>query len=282
MNVSEPVRYPTPDGTTLALRNIAGVGAPLVLLHGFTGDGTTMLDLADSARDGRPAVVIDLIGHGLADAPDRAEPYDMASVVDQVLSIVGTREHGTVHLLGYSMGGRVALSMAARAPWYFASVTTVSATAGLASPVERQARYDQDQALADHLLDIGLDSFIDEWLAMPLFAPLMAGLDTEARAATIAQRRQSSALGLANSLRRTGTGSMPPVWDALASLRSPLLAIAGELDAKYVRLAHELAETCPFGQAAVVAEAGHALPTENPDAVATLVREFLKGCSERD
>ena len=273
--------HPTPDGTALAVRTIRGTGDPLVLLHGFTGDGTTMMELAEEARGDRSAVMIDLVGHGASAAPDRLEPYLMASVVDQVLSIVGTRPHGTVHLLGYSMGGRVALSMAARAPWYFASVISVSSTAGIEDPVERQARHDADQEMADHLLEIGLESFVPEWLDLPLFAPLMDRLDEDGRAATIRQRLASNPVGLANSLRGTGAGSMPPVWSSLASLRSPLLAIAGSLDERYVAIAERLAEVCPFGETATVDGAGHALPLENPHRVATLVRQFLEGCDER-
>jgi 2-succinyl-6-hydroxy-2,4-cyclohexadiene-1-carboxylate synthase len=274
-------RHPTPDGTTLVVRTIPGSGNPLVLLHGFTGDGTTMEAVAEGARRGRPAVMIDLIGHGESDAPDRLEPYHMPSVVDQVLSIVGSQPYGTVHLAGYSMGGRVALSMAARAPWYFASVTSISSTAGIDDPVERQARHDADQARADQLLAMGVEAFVEEWLQLPLFAPLVAGLSPDAMAATVTQRNRSTAIGLANSLRATGTGSMPPVWDSLASLRSPLLAMVGSLDERYVELAGRLADVCPFGEHAVIPDAGHALPLENPDAVATLLGDFLEGCEQR-
>lgn len=274
-------RHPTPDGTVLTVRTLPGEGNPLVLLHGFTGDGTTMHTVAEDARRGRPAVMIDLLGHGESDAPDIIEPYRMPSVVDQVLSIVGSQPHGTVHLAGYSMGGRVALSMAARAPWYFASVTSISSTAGIEDPVERQARYDADQARADHLESVGIEAFIDEWLALPLFGPLCARLTESQREATKAQRRQNRAKGLANSLRATGTGSMPPVWESLASLRSPLLAMAGALDAPYVERATRLADVCPFGSHATVADAGHALPLEDPAAVATLLGDFLESCDGR-
>jgi pimeloyl-ACP methyl ester carboxylesterase len=100
-------------------------------------------------------------------------------------------------------------------------------------------------------------------------------------AATVTQRNRSTAIGLANSLRATGTGSMPPVWDSLASLRSPLLAMVGSLDERYVELAGRLADVCPFGEHAVIPDAGHALPLENPDAVATLLGDFLEGCEQR-
>lgn len=266
------------DGTKIAVRHLAGDGQPIVALHGFTGDGSTMEPLVSAARAGRPAVLIDCIGHGQSDAPDTLEPYMMSSVVDQVLSVVGSHGSGIVHLVGYSMGGRIALSVAARAPWHFASVTTLSATPGISDPIERAARHDADLAMAERIEANGLETFVDGWLALPLFAPMVSAMDSEELHATRKQRLTNSSLGLANSLRGTGTGAMPPVWSSLPGLRSPFLALAGSLDRRYVDIAREAAACAPFGRSGVVPDAGHALHVENPDEVARLLREFLKGC----
>ncbi len=266
------------DGTSLAVRRLDGTGNPIVALHGFTGDGSTMLPLLDACRKGRPAMAIDLVGHGASASPDSLEHYAMPSVVDQVLSLIGPHDPATVHLLGYSMGGRVALSIAARAPWYFASIITISSTPGILDPAERTVRYDADQERARHLEEIGVEAFIDEWLTMPLFAPYMAGLSEAERAATIAQRNTGSATGLANSLRGTGTGSMPPTWQTLPSVRSPILAIAGSLDTAYVETAERIAEAAPFAQSAIVDGVGHVAHHENCSAVAAPIAAFLEGC----
>jgi len=281
-NTSEPsppvelVR--TADGTQLAVRRRSGDGSLIVALHGFTGDGTTMLNLVDQCRMGRPALLIDLVGHGASDAPEHVEMYAMSSVVDQVLSVVGPHEPGSVHLIGYSMGGRVALSVAARAPWFFASISTISATAGIDDPIERAARYDADMARADELERMGVDEFIDAWLELDLFAPFIGSLDEGERRATERQRKSSTALGLANSLRGTGTGSMPPVWAALASVRSPLLAVAGSLDSRYVAVAQRLADVAMFGRSHVVEGVGHVAHHENCRDVGSRIAEFLEVC----
>ena len=265
------------DGTRLAVRRIPGTGPLIVALHGFTGDGGTMLPLVEACRGEKPAMLIDLIGHGQSDAPDFVEPYTMASVVDQVLSLIGPHEPGTVHLIGYSMGGRVVLSMAARAPWYFGSVITISASPGIDDPAERAGRHDVDLERADQLEEIGVAAFIDEWLALDLFAPYVSSLSTSDRAATIEQRRASSSVGLANSLRGTGTGAMPPLWTALASIRSPLLAIAGSLDQRYVSIAEQIAEAAPFGSFETIEGVGHVAHVENCGAVGTAIANFLEG-----
>ena len=162
------------DGTTLAVREVSGEGSLIVGLHGFTGSGEDLLPLLQAVRAGRPCIAVDVVGHGASDSPDHLESYSMAAVVDQVLSIVGPRQPSSVHLVGYSMGGRIALSMGARAPWYFSSITSLSATPGVEDPTKRAARHEADLALADHIESVGVDAFIDEWLDKDLFAPYLS------------------------------------------------------------------------------------------------------------
>jgi len=280
MSSDDPIVHQilTPDGTTLAVRELHGSGQPILALHGFTGDGSTMMPMIEELRQHRPAFLVDLVGHGQSDAPETLEPYTIASVVDQMLFLVGGYPTQTVHVVGYSMGGRVALSMAARAPWHFASLTVLSSTAGLAEPDARSARYEADLALADRIETIGVQAFIDEWLAKPLFASLVDHLGLAGLAETKARRTAASATGLAQSLRGSGTGAMPPVWDSLAGLQTPLLALAGELDEKYVELAHRLADAVPHGRSEIIPNAGHVLPLENPKAVSTSIANHLEGC----
>ncbi len=267
-----------PDGIKLAFRRLDGVGDLIVAIHGFSGDGLTMLALTEACRDGRPALLVDVVGHGQSDSPAHLEHYSMTSVVDQVLSVIGPHEPMTVHLLGYSMGGRIALAMAARAPWYFASITTLSATPGIEDPVERATRYDKDQERALELEAQGMTSFFDAWLDQPLFASYVASLSPAELQATKEQRTSGNVQGLSNSLRGTGTGSMAPVWNSLSSVRSPVLTIAGSLDERYVAIARRVSEACPLGESEVIDNAGHVVHHENLPAVATRVTSFLAKC----
>lgn len=268
-----------PDGSTIGFRHLEGSSEQsdiIIAIHGFTGDSTTMFPLIEASRGSWPALLVDVIGHGASSAPEHLEHYTMASVVDQILALIGPREPGTVHLVGYSMGGRIALSMAARAPWFFASVSTISATAGIEDPAERSQRYDLDNELALELEQLGVAQFVQQWLEQPLFSSYVAALSSSEYDQTVSQRSAQSARGLANSLRATGTGAMPPLWTSLQGLRSPLLAIAGELDTKFVEIAERLGATAPNGRTRIVSGAGHVVHVENLDEVSSALAAHLK------
>src|SRR5690606_19116726 len=110
----------------------------------------------------------------------------------------------------------------------------VSATGGIDDDAERTARRRSDDALADRIEAIGVDAFLDEWLAQPLFATL------DEAAAGREERRANTAAGLASSLRLAGSGTQMPLWDRLRTLDVPTLVVAGALDPKFVALGERL------------------------------------------
>jgi 2-succinyl-6-hydroxy-2,4-cyclohexadiene-1-carboxylate synthase len=239
-------------------------GERVVLVHGFTQNRACWAPFDHALASGVAPVsvtAVDLPGHGSAAALD----LDFGASTGR-LGIDG----GQATYLGYSMGGRVALALACQVPAIVERLVLVSASPGIADPTERAARCVSDEALADRLERIGLDAFLEEWLAQPLFASLPT------RAAHIDQRRQNTVAGLASSLRRSGTGAMPPLWDALPELTMPVLLIAGALDTKFVALAHAMAARIgPTARVALVEGAGHTAHLERPDTVAALVGRWL-------
>src|SRR5262245_42343701 len=93
-----------------------GAGRPLLLLHGFTGSAATWLSLIGALPPHTGAIVPDLIGHGRSDSPPAAERYRMECCVADLLALLDALEVERADVLGYSMGGRVALQLAAAAP----------------------------------------------------------------------------------------------------------------------------------------------------------------------
>jgi 2-succinyl-6-hydroxy-2,4-cyclohexadiene-1-carboxylate synthase len=253
----------------------SGAGRPLLLLHGFTGSAATWAPLIAALPPHFHTIAPDLIGHGGSDSPPDADRYRMERCVADLLALLDVLQIGCADVLGYSMGGRVALQLAAAAPTRVGALVLESSSPGIAEAAERQARVAADEALAELIARDGLAAFVDRWERLPLFAS-QAALPAETRARLRAQRLHNNPLGLVNSLRGMGTGNQESLWDRLGTLHVSTLLIAGELDAKYRALAHQMAAGLPNARAVIVQGAGHAVHLEQPQTFAKNVLEFLE------
>ena len=176
-------------------------------------------------------------------------------------------------LVGYSLGGRLALRAVLRDPARYAGLVTVSTTAGIEETVSRSARAEADDRLASWIEASSIEDVVRVWERQPLFAD-QSEVVVEAQRPG---RLSHDPAGLALLLRTAGQGVLEPVWHELLSLELPVLAIAGDRDDGYVRAARRIAETAPRARAAIVGEAGHAPQLQQPEEVARLIVEFLEG-----
>jgi 2-succinyl-6-hydroxy-2,4-cyclohexadiene-1-carboxylate synthase len=179
-------------------------------------------------------------------------------------------------LAGYSMGGRLVLHAALAEPGRYAAAVTVGAAAGIDDPRARAERRRSDARLADWIERHPIEAVVERWERLPIFATQPSALVAAQRPGRLAH----DPADLARLLRSAGQGALEPVWDGLRSLRTPLLAIAGERDHRYARAAERMAALAPAGQAALVAGAGHATHLERPDCVARLIAGFLDRTAE--
>ena len=250
---------------------------PLVLLHGFTGDNSTWSGLLPELARRWPGPIfgLELVGHGHSPAPADPAAYRMSATLAAILASLDRAElPGPVHWLGYSMGGRVALSLALAHPERIASLCLVGASPGLAEPEARSARVAADEALARSIEQAGLEAFVDRWMANPLFAS-QARLGPADLAAARAQRLGCQPEALAHSLRQLGSGRMPSLWDRLSDLAAPTLLIAGGLDAKFDALSRRMAARIPGSRLVSIPDTGHAVHVEAPARLAGALIGFL-------
>ncbi|MCB9136844.1 MAG: 2-succinyl-6-hydroxy-2,4-cyclohexadiene-1-carboxylate synthase [Caldilineaceae bacterium] len=247
-------------------------GAPLVLLHGFTGSGAEWDEFARGT--GRTLIAPDLMGHGATHAPADPQRYAMDGAAADVAELIRQMSAEPVHLLGYSMGGRLALYIAQAYPELLRSLTLESASPGLMTPAERAARRASDSKLADAIEQDGVPQFVTRWERIPLFAS-QARLSMTTRKMLRARRLANQAMGLANSLRGMGTGSQPSLWPRLAELALPALLITGAEDEKFRAINRQMADRMPQAQLVVVGAAGHAVHLEQPERFRQIVLEFV-------
>jgi 2-succinyl-6-hydroxy-2,4-cyclohexadiene-1-carboxylate synthase len=243
-----------------------GSGETVLLLHGFTGRGRAWDKLIE--RIGSPApyqwLTVDLLGHGLTSSPADPTRYEMQFAAADLVALILDLTTPPIHLVGYSMGGRLALYLAIHYPHLFRSLILESSSPGLATTEERQARQASDEQLAQKIEREGIDAFAHYWQQLPLFAS-QSQLPESVREQLYQQRRQNNPLGLANSLRGMGTGRQPSLWERLPELHLPVRLLAGALDSKFVAIAQQMAVRLPQAQLIIIPQAGHTIHLEQPD-----------------
>ena len=212
-------------------------------------------------------VTPDLPGHGRLGDVEEAR-------LEDVLDLVTGCVDGPFDLLGYSMGGRLALHCALALPDRVRRLILESASPGLATDRERALRRSADAVLAERLLTGGMAAFADEWSAKGVLGP-GPYRDEVDQARVDAIRRAQRPGGLAAALRGLGTGSLPSLWARLARLRPPTGLIVGALDTKFEAIARRMATAIREPTLVVVPHAGHTVHLDRPDAWLTFVLGFL-------
>ncbi|WP_062307359.1 2-succinyl-6-hydroxy-2,4-cyclohexadiene-1-carboxylate synthase [Alicyclobacillus sendaiensis] len=263
-------------GVRYAYRFIPG-DEPCLFLHGFTGAGDVFVPVLERMlRFGcQPSAILpDLLGHGASDVPEDAARLSMDETVHDLDALLDELDISSCKVVGYSMGGRVALAFAIHFPHRVRALVLESASPGIQDPREREARRHEDDRLADEMEARGLEWFVSEWERRPIFATHEA-LPEEAKALQRAVRLSGSARGYAQSLRGLGTGRQPSYWDMLDQLAMPVALVTGALDAKFTGIAERMRSRLRNAMHVRIDGAGHTPHLEQPDRFAEWFAQFL-------
>src|SRR5699024_4295810 len=257
------------DDATYYVR-VEGDGPAVVLLHGFTSSGESWETLAEALKDTYTVISIDLPGHGRTVTPDR----NMKECCTDIAFLLQSLHYTHVHMVGYSMGGRVALSFAYYYPELVGSLLLESASPGLRTEKERFERKSTDEKLARTIEEDGIFSFVAYWENIPLFASQQT-LPEEVRVNVQKERLAQKEKGLAMSLRKMGTGSQMALWNKLEDIQAPTMLLVGEYDHKFVSINQQMQQKLPSATLEVIPGAGHTVHLERPKVFSKWVRHFL-------
>jgi 2-succinyl-6-hydroxy-2,4-cyclohexadiene-1-carboxylate synthase len=248
------------------------LSSAVLFLHGFMGSSADWREVMAALGDRTFRIAVDLPGHGasLELAPDT---YKVEGAARAVIGILDGLEVVHPVMVGYSMGGRLALYLALRYPERCAGLFLESASPGLENSSKRAARRAADESKAKRLESGDLEAFLRDWYRQPLFASL-AQDEILLRQTTEARRRNDPG-ELARSLRGMGTGSQPSLWGELESLSMPALAVAGGLDEKYAGISSRMRSINPRIRSTVVPGAGHTVHAEAPAEYVALLGRFV-------
>lgn len=227
-----------------------------LLLHGFTGRAASWAGFDGDA--------IDLPGHGC--------PVDREAGFEGGVAFVAAeirRRGAPVHLVGYSLGGRLALGTCVAFPELVANATLIGANTGIDDD-NRAARRTWETEVSSRLRRGDLAAFLDWWSRLPLFST-QAKLPVATLAAQDEIRRTNDPFALADAFEAFALSAMPDYRPRLATLDVPITFVAGALDDKYARIAEDAAARMENGRAVIVEGAGHNVPLERPEAIAQLI-----------
>jgi len=254
----------------------------VVLLHGFLGNAADWSPIVEGLGPDFACSAPDLPGHGAsawAEADGDATGVDFDLTVGALVEDLERRGlHGVV-LVGYSLGGRLALAAGLRRPDLFRGLVLESASPGLGDAEERRVRVLSDTRSARALEEMStpgeFQAFLRDWYEQAVFASLRGRPDL--LKVLLRVREANDPRGLAAALRGLGLGRQPDFWPLLPDFGLPVLLICGALDRKFCQIAERMAELLPRGAVHEMAECGHNVHLDHPAGYTTVLKRFLEG-----
>lgn len=247
---------------------------PILWLHGFLGSCQEFEPIVRQLQSEFYCIRIDLPGHGQTQWNGS---YSIERTAQAIVQFVTELSLPATAIVGYSMGGRIALHLALNFPELFPIAIVVSGSPGLQTATERQVRWQQDVVLADRL-QANYPQFLKAWYDQPLFTSFKQHPNFDA---IFQQRLQQHPAELAKCLRDLSTGKQPSGWAHLATHHRPLLLLAGESDRKFVTLNQAMADLAPAAQLQIIPDSGHVIQVEQPWVMAEWIAGFLRADGDK-
>ncbi len=239
----------------------------LVWLHGFLGSAEDW-QATRNAFTRWPQLYLDLPGHGASEALSTQGFDEFFTQLTFTLAELNITRYW---LIGYSLGGRLAMYTACQRPAGLQGIIIEGGNPGLRDSQERLLRIESDQSWAMRFTAEPLEKVLDAWYRQPVFASLS---DT-ARRQLIQVRAGNQPAALGSVLGNFSLGLQPWLGDALAVLPVPFHYLCGARDQKFQGIAHALG--VPFH---LIEHAGHNAHRENPVAYCQCVIDILTHYSE--
>lgn len=252
----------------LACGRCKQVSDKIQVFHGFLGVKSDF-DLLNRELSEPELIGYDLAGHG-----KQSGLSEEAFLTTSQVRFWRERLPEDSILLGYSMGGRLALQLACRYPDFLHGLILVGASPGLKTAEEQRERRKWDRKMAERL-KIDLRSFLQDWNKLPIIST-QKNIDPLHRKKMQESRVQQNPSQLAKSMEIFGTGSMPSCWHLLEKIQIPVLLLIGEQDQKYRKIAQEMDVILPNAQVQIISDAGHCCHLEQPIQTARIIENWIE------
>ncbi|MBE8988284.1 2-succinyl-6-hydroxy-2,4-cyclohexadiene-1-carboxylate synthase [Nostoc sp. LEGE 12450] len=252
----------------------------IVFLHGFMGNINEFDEAIKFLAEDFSYLILDLPGHGKTEVVGGDEYYGMEPTAQAIINLLDELKIDKCHLIGYSMGGRLALYLTLKFPERFMKVVLESASPGLATEAERLERARRDVQIARKLsrsiIPTDFAAFLSNWYNQPIFGYIKNHPQYDCM---IESRLQNNPQELEKSLRFMGNGCQPSLWEKLQENKIHILLLAGEYDKKFIFINIEMAKLCKFAQLKIIKNTAHNIHFENTLAFVENIKYFLSTAS---
>lgn len=248
---------------------------PILFLHGFTGCLEDWEFLKGQLPKKYSPVFIDLLGHGKSSAPKVIEEYSEKSQVELLNLLLKKLSISKLVLVGYSMGGRLALAFTIKYPHKIAALILESTSFGLETKNERNERIESDKNISKQIENSTINNFVNYWMGLPLFSSQKKS--ESQKVIELKQRKifSNNLIGLKNSLLGFSSGKMNNYFPQLKDINIKVLLISGELDLKYNKINIKADSLLPNSKLIVVKNCGHNVHFEKPKEFIKFLNKFL-------
>ncbi|MCK5124773.1 MAG: 2-succinyl-6-hydroxy-2,4-cyclohexadiene-1-carboxylate synthase [candidate division Zixibacteria bacterium] len=244
---------------------------PILFLHGFMGSGKIWLPVIEQLQDSYYCLALDLPGHGETKANLGNLFFD--TLAESLISFIDDNCNQPPIIIGYSMGGRIALYTAIKYPEKFHSIVLESSSPGIADGFERQKRLLSDRTVSEKFLQTDMRSFLIDWYKQPVFNYLSEkqGLTEK----IIDKKSSGNPEFYSKVVIALSPGRQIPLWNKLPFLFLPVLIIAGEIDQKYCEIGRRMTDALPKSRLEIIKNAGHIVHLENRKDFMSALNSFL-------
>ncbi|MFI5391751.1 MAG: alpha/beta fold hydrolase [Bacteriovoracales bacterium] len=241
-------------------------GRPIIFLHGLFGSSKDFFFVKEKLGQDRFCQFWDLPGHGKSDAFSFSTFREFCDFFFNQLGIFEQKPD----LVGYSLGGRIALDLISHYPDFFNQAVIVSANPGIISDLDRESRLKSDKMLLENISSKEL--FFKGWYQQSLFGNLFKHPDFDK---LLNERLNCNFDKIEKCLGFLSIGSQVPLWNKLAKTNKSILYLSGELDNKYDSLGRLLSSNQSILSISVP-KSGHNLIFENPEIFLNNLIKFFR------
>jgi len=232
---------------------------PILFLHGFTGSSKSWDETRNNLN--HSSIALDIPGHGKSTFNNLDKEYTYKNLRSEIYLCLKKLNVSKVHLCGYSMGGRIAISLAQKYPSLIKSLILESSSLGISNSEEKNKRFEEDLTLSNNIIN-SIDDFNKTWTKNKLFKHQK----TRNNAAFIKQnliRKSHNSNQLSKSLLSFSKGTMPAFEESFALFDFPVYLINGHDDTKYIKINRDMMKIHKKSKQFIINNASHNVHLEN-------------------